>query len=485
MRPAPSIETLEPRRFLSTYYVSDTGNDSLAGTSTATPWRTVKRVNTQKLKAGDKVLFQGGKSFSGGLLVPAGEGGTSAAPVTFSTYGSGRATINSGSLAGFEIIDTLGVSISNLRFVGSTAVPSKIAAGIWVHTAIANKSLSFLRISNCEVKNYGFEGIGIGVPIGSGATINDVGIDHSDIHGNKYGGIIVTGTAGYANKNYTFDHLRVYDNPGNPQSNGPLGSGIYLANVDTALVQRCVVYNNGAAGAAPVGMWAAGSTRVTFQYNEAYNNHTRTTTDGGGFNFDWDTTNSTMQYNYSHGNDGPAFLLGAGLARQQRQRHPLQHQRKRRPQERPRRHPPLGQRLQRQHLQQRRLHAVHRQLRLRRRCTSTTSARRQSAEQRPDPQQRLLHHRRDETDQHHLAGARSHGQREVHRQRVLLRRRRVQDSSGATRRSTTASPAGEARPAQEKLNGVSSGFQGDPKSSRWNRRDDRQCRPARLALGRL
>src|SRR5439155_393532 len=51
---------------------------------------------------------------------------------------------------------------------------------------------------------------------------------------------------------------------------------------------------------------------VTFQYNESYGNHTRTATDVGGFNFDWDTTNSLMQYNYAHDNDGPAFLPGAG-----------------------------------------------------------------------------------------------------------------------------------------------------------------------------
>ena len=64
-------------------------------------------------------------------------------------------------------------------------------------------------------------------------------------------------------------------------------------------------------GAAPVGIWAAMGQNVTIQYCESYNNHTRTGTDGGGFDFDWDMKNSVMQYNYSHGNDGPGYLFSA------------------------------------------------------------------------------------------------------------------------------------------------------------------------------
>src|SRR5262245_42803489 len=77
------------------------------------------------------------------------------------------------------------------------------------------------------------------------------------------------------------------------------------------MIQRCVAFNNGQSGAAPVGIWAAGSNRVTIQYCESYNNKTMTSTDGGGFDFDWDTTNSVMQYNYSHDNYGPGYLLCA------------------------------------------------------------------------------------------------------------------------------------------------------------------------------
>jgi hypothetical protein len=48
-----------------TYYVSPTGNDSNNGTSTSTPWKTISKVNSVTLSAGDRVLFQGGQTFSG------------------------------------------------------------------------------------------------------------------------------------------------------------------------------------------------------------------------------------------------------------------------------------------------------------------------------------------------------------------------------------------------------------------------------------
>src|SRR4051812_5917934 len=75
------------------YYVSASGSDSAAGDA-AHPWRTVARVNGAALAAGDTVLFEGGASF-GGTLQPAGSG-AAGAPITFTSYGSGRANILGG-----------------------------------------------------------------------------------------------------------------------------------------------------------------------------------------------------------------------------------------------------------------------------------------------------------------------------------------------------------------------------------------------------
>ena len=59
----------------------------------------------------------------------------------------------------------------------------------------------------------------------------------------------------------------------------------------------------------PVGIWAWDSRNIIIQYNESFNNKTGATKDGGGFDLDGGMVNSIMQYNYSHDNDGPGYLL--------------------------------------------------------------------------------------------------------------------------------------------------------------------------------
>ena len=302
-----SMEPLEGRQLLSTYYVSGSGSDSASGTSSGSAWKTINRVNSQVLKAGDKVLFAGGQTFSGGLYVPSKECGTSTAPVTFSTYGSGRATIKSGTKSGIDIAQGAGIDISNLNFVGSGGS----AVGIWIHMDFTNKNVSRINVKDVDVSHYGGEGMRILIA-GSGSTINNVRVERSSFHDNTMGGLKVTGHSVHNNKNYTIDHVKAYNHSGNGSTGSVTGNGIYLADVDGALINRCVSYNNGTRGAAPVGIWAAGANRVTIQYCEAYNNNTFTATDGGGFDFDWDVTNSVMQYNYSHGNAGPGYILSAG-----------------------------------------------------------------------------------------------------------------------------------------------------------------------------
>src|SRR5439155_12695467 len=75
-----------------TYYVSPSGADGGAGTSVSAAWRTVNRVNSASLVPGDTVLFEGGQTFADASLMPAASGNATA-PVTFSSYGSGRAKL--------------------------------------------------------------------------------------------------------------------------------------------------------------------------------------------------------------------------------------------------------------------------------------------------------------------------------------------------------------------------------------------------------
>lgn len=88
--PAPTITG-------TTYYVSPSGVDTAAGTSPATAWKTVAKVNTfiatSSFHAGDAILFQGGQTFSDAALILAQQVGTPAAPVVFGSYGTGQAKL--------------------------------------------------------------------------------------------------------------------------------------------------------------------------------------------------------------------------------------------------------------------------------------------------------------------------------------------------------------------------------------------------------
>ncbi|HRH37380.1 MAG TPA: right-handed parallel beta-helix repeat-containing protein, partial [Flavobacteriales bacterium] len=81
------------------YYVSPTGSDSNAGTSSTAAWKTIAKVNAMgtTLHAGDQVLFQRGGMWREKLNVP--NSGTTAAKITFGAYGTGTDPIISGSVA--------------------------------------------------------------------------------------------------------------------------------------------------------------------------------------------------------------------------------------------------------------------------------------------------------------------------------------------------------------------------------------------------
>ena len=88
------------------------------------------------------------------------------------------------------------------------------------------------------------------------------------------------------------------------------GDGILLACSTKPLIEgntakdcNCVCSDNNA------GIWPQNCDGAVVQYNEVYNTHT--TNDGQGFDVDILCTNTLVQYNYSHGNEG-GFLLVCG-----------------------------------------------------------------------------------------------------------------------------------------------------------------------------
>ena len=110
-----------------TYYISLTGNDENSGLNPSESWLTVDKVNSFSFQPGDSILFMGGETFNGNIDKVTGSGGSNGNPVTFSSYGSGKATISSGKLEGIYI-GSGDVVVKNLIFQGA----GYMATSMWV-----------------------------------------------------------------------------------------------------------------------------------------------------------------------------------------------------------------------------------------------------------------------------------------------------------------------------------------------------------------
>ncbi len=295
------------------YYVSAAGSDNSSGLSASAPWKTLSRVNKLALNAGDRILLRGGDRFPGRLYFDAGERGSSATPIEVSSYGKGRATILAGEGFGIYAFNTAGLDISDLRVLGS-GWHSSNNSGIFFYTDLPRTKLDFVSIADVEVSGFR-SGIEIGAS-GSGGYKN-VKISDVRAHSNRENGIAVWGSdapghTGYSHQNVRITRAQAYMNSGIEKT----GSGIVLSNVDGGLIERSVAHGNGIrlqfvpSSGGPFGIWAWRANRIVIQHNESYDNRsTIGGADGGGFDLDGGVTNSVMQYNYSHGNDGAGYLL--------------------------------------------------------------------------------------------------------------------------------------------------------------------------------
>lgn len=300
-----------------TYYISPGGNDNSNGTSSSTAWKTISKINSMALPPGTTVLFEGGAVFNGGIVIDQSDANDATNIVTFSSYGTGKAIISSGSTEGFSALNTKGFKISNLIFEGS-GMTSNSSNGIFVSTTLTgNVKLPKVEIVNSDVHNYGKDGIAI-LSSSYNTGFTNVLIDGVHVYQVRQNGITTRGYTdqthtGYAHENVTIRNTEVDHVPGYADPSMHRGSGIILAQADNSLIEKTSAHDNGTANThcgGPGGIWAWDCNNLTIQYCESYHNSGGSGCDGLGFDFDGGVTNSLMQYNYSHNNDGAGYLLG-------------------------------------------------------------------------------------------------------------------------------------------------------------------------------
>jgi hypothetical protein len=307
-----------------TYYVSPGGRDSAAGTSPSTAWRTLDRADQQDYQPGQRLLLQGGATFTGSLKFKAGAAGDAAHPVIVGSYGTGRAVISDSDAPAVTVLDTAGIALQNLVIKGPGAHASQ-SAGVDVYNTLAgNRKLAGITIEGLDVSGFR-DGISIGGGAGT-AGFKDVSISDSSVHANRDNGIVTYGPAdltpsdGYPIQALKISGVAAYDNLGDSSNHKiSTGSGMNLGGVGGGTVENSVAYGNGGdcdSESGPVGIWVYNSTGVTVEHNVSYDNRTAGYTDGGGFDLDQNTFNSTLEYNLTYHNYGPGYMVYAGTAAQ-------------------------------------------------------------------------------------------------------------------------------------------------------------------------
>ena len=309
----------------SSYYVDCSATANGNG-SQANPWNTFSPINNRTFAASDQIrLKRGTVCQNKGTLWPKGSG-SAANPITLGAYGSGsRPWLRAGGNDAVKLLNQSGWVIRDIRVSSSTAgthdddTPcDACTSGITINAT--NGRYSYFRIINVEVDG-NWTGISLGeyksfddsrsfVPGNNQGALEDIIVDGAFAHDNEGKGILLAGnyesipttsTPTYPrNRWVTVRNSEIYNNG---------EDGALLSSVNDAWIHDNVSYNNGAKKDARYALWFWNATNVHIQNNEAYNNKTPGTKDGGAYDCDWHVQGCTVEYNYSHDNQGPMVLL--------------------------------------------------------------------------------------------------------------------------------------------------------------------------------
>ena len=322
---ALALAAISAQPALGASYYFDSGFGGAGNGSAASPWSNLSNFNSLDLNPGDNVYLSGSFNIpGGGLSVTSEDAGTTANPVTIAGASGVKATLNAGDSFGLSASNVGGIKLESIRFLangptsrGGDGLYTNTFDGVRFYNNEGDKKQT-VHINDVQVQGFGKNGIRIEGQNGA-SGFDDVRITNSLVQKNQVAGVSFEGDYAAANKsaftNVYIGKVTAAENRGraNLPQEGNTGNGIVIGQVNGAVIERSVAHHNGLDCASEqggaVGIWAWDSNGVIIQHNESYANGTAGEHDGGGFDLDGGVTDSIMQYNYSHDNDGAGYLL--------------------------------------------------------------------------------------------------------------------------------------------------------------------------------
>ncbi|WP_344520855.1 right-handed parallel beta-helix repeat-containing protein [Streptomyces rectiviolaceus] len=302
-----------------TYYVDcERGDDSAAGTTGGTAWRSLEKASAHTYAPGEKLLLRRGTSCTG-VLAPKGAG-AAGAPVLIDAYGSKKAAKPhieaNGARAALHLVDTEQWEIRNLDLSNTgPATTTERRAGLYVQLTDYGVADHFLvdgvdvhDVNGADFKDPDPSGGILFVVQGTktptrfhGLRVEDSTVRRVDRTGIGTMSTWGSGTdadAELLSSGVEFVRNKAYDVG---------GDGIVIHETRKARVEHNYVdgFNMRSAGY-NAGIWAWESQDALYQYNEVTGGHG--TRDSMAYDIDGGNLRNTYRYNYSHDNEG-GFLL--------------------------------------------------------------------------------------------------------------------------------------------------------------------------------
>lgn len=310
------------------YVDSKEGSDKNSGTSTEQAWKSLDRVNQERLYPGTKVCFKCGGSWKGTLLLR-GEG-IKAAPIVITSYGKGEKPEIDGDGA-YSAIYLQGVShcvVENLR-VCNRAQDRKVRQGICIEGKPQGIT-EYVTVKNCEITEvdgqnmretdvyesmYWNGAIYATIPGRSSERdhLHHIHILNNYIHDVRTSGIRINQEEDFIND---IHHTCIVVRGNLIERTG--SDGIIVANSISPLIDSNRCLDAGALGVPEetrllAGIWVCATSNALIQRNEVAG--TRLFSDDGtAFDTDWGNEGTIVfQYNYTHDNEGGFWLDCSGL----------------------------------------------------------------------------------------------------------------------------------------------------------------------------
>jgi len=310
-----------PEVYNGNYYIDAVGgNDNNTGHSPEEAWKTLTNINNFVFQPGDSILFRAGHEWTG--YFSARGSGLPGQPIVFGKYGGeNRPVINGEGLAEntISLLDQHHIVIRDLAITNQGAV-NEFRRAIYYRGEDIGE-IPFLIFDNLEIYNVNGilnEKTSGGIIFDLGGSIYPTWLDTLWIMNCHIHDVSPTGIANISswdnrelnmNENWTPSknihiHHNIFERTG---QNALIVRVAHKPIMEFNLFDHCGILGSGNAS------YNFNTDSAIWQYNEArYTVYNEGDFDAGGFDSDYRSKNTIIQYNYSHHNEYGGILLTGG-----------------------------------------------------------------------------------------------------------------------------------------------------------------------------